>query len=221
MKAFDMHVSLDIVLFSLIDEKLCIYIQKRDQSPYENKSSLLHCSIDHKNDKTIEAAIYRVLSSLDINPLSYIEQVKTVGNSNRDPRGWSLVVVYYGFIAPLGLSINQHWTDINNIESMDLAFDHNQIVSDSLQRLKNKALYTSLPAFLLPNEFTLTELQRAYEIVLGFKIEKKSFRRRMLDANLLLETDNLRHANHRPAQLYNLAHKEPHIFNRIIEGERC
>jgi hypothetical protein len=74
--------------------------------------------------------------------------------------------------------------------------------------------------YLVSEEFTLTDLQRAFEIVLGFKMEKKSFRRRWLDADLLETTGQSRRANHRPAQIYRVKSLQPYIFPRIIEGAR-
>ena len=220
-----LQVSLDIVLFTLKDERLLVFLQKRTSDPFVNKWSLPSCETLQPGNITIEEAILGKLNALPIDELSYLEQVKSIGNATRDPRGWSLAVVYYGFIISDKAdtkNMNKHmaWFTIEDINANDLAFDHAQIIQDSYQRLQNKALYTSLPAFLLPQDFTLTELQKAYESVLGFTIEKKSFRRRMLDAGLLIETEKVRHANHRPAKVYQLLHKEPHIFSRIIEGMR-
>lgn len=218
----NLQVSLEIVLFSLQSEKLHVYVQKCATAPYVNKYCLPHGDILFTEDKTIEEAIIRSLNALQFKKLSYIEQVKTIGSMDRDPRGWSLAVVYYGFVASdqVIASTEIQWVAIESLQVNDFAFDHALIVQESHQRLKSKALYTSLPAFLLPKEFTLTDLQKAYEAVLDCKIEKKSFRRRMLDAHILAETEKVRRANHRPAQVYQLIDETPHIFNRMIEGAR-
>ena len=86
----------------------------------------------------------------------------------------------------------------------DLAFDHDEILSYALQRLRYKLEYTAVGFELLPNEFTLTELQTAYEIVLGEKLDKRNFRRRILEAGILAETSKYREGEGqgRPAQLY-------------------
>lgn len=222
MSKSNLQVSLEIVLFSLIAEKLHVYVQKCATAPYVNKYCLPHGDILFTEDNTIEEAIIRSLNALQFKKLSYIEQVKTIGGIARDPRGWSLAVVYYGFVVldQVADSENIQWIAIENLRANDFAFDHALIVQESYQRLKSKALYTSLPAFLLAEEFTLTDLQKAYEAVLDCKIEKKSFRRRMLDAHILAETEKVRRANHRPAQVYQLIDQTPHIFNRIIEGAR-
>ena len=86
----------------------------------------------------------------------------------------------------------------------ELAFDHAEIVRYALQRLRYKLEYTSVGFELLPNEFTLTELQTAYEIVLGEKLDKRNFRRRILEAGILSETTRYRESEGqgRPARLY-------------------
>jgi hypothetical protein len=85
-----------------------------------------------------------------------------------------------------------------------LAFDHAEILKAAIARLRSKVEYTSLPAFLMPHEFTLTELQKIYETLLGRPIEKKSFRTRILATDLLEEVARRKAGANRPAQLYRL-----------------
>ena len=100
-----------------------------------------------------------------------------------------------------------------------LAFDHADILKSAVQRLRGKVEYTSLPAFLMPAEFTLTELQRAYEITLDRPLEKKAFRTRMLATELLEEVPRQREGANRPAQLYRLKHRsKPVYFARALAG---
>jgi 8-oxo-dGTP diphosphatase len=100
----------------------------------------------------------------------------------------------------------------------ELAFDHAGILEAAVRRLRSKVEYTSLPAFLLPREFTLTELQRAYETVLGRPLEKSAFRTRMLAANLVVETGKTRTAASRPAQVYRLrSATKPVLFPRTFD----
>ena len=101
----------------------------------------------------------------------------------------------------------------------NLAFDHVQILSECTERLKNKVLYTSLPVHLMPEEFTLAELQNVYQIIMGGKMDHKSFRRRILGANILEETGNMKDTGRRPAVLYRQKEtEETHFFVRNIEG---
>jgi 8-oxo-dGTP diphosphatase len=97
-----------------------------------------------------------------------------------------------------------------------LAFDHTGLLGAALDRLRGKVEYTSLPAFLLPEEFTLSELQRAYEIVLGRPLEKSAFRTRVSDAGLVERLPRKRHTTNRPAQLYRLKERTPVYFPRTF-----
>ena len=85
----------------------------------------------------------------------------------------------------------------------------------AITRLRSKVEYTSLPAFLMPVEFTLTELQRMYEILLARKLEKKAFRTRFLAAKLIDPLPRMKSGANRPAQLYRLKpRRHIHLFSR-------
>jgi len=220
------RLTIDLVIFALHEQSLCLLLSKRKQALFENKFALPATEIDIHADVSIEEAVKRKLKALTSLDTPYIEQVQTLGNKTRDPRGWSVTVVYYSLI-PYSLlpekfiSNSQYqWMTVAQALKNPLAFDHDALIENCLQRFQNKSLYTSLPIFLLPLEFTLTELQKAYESILEFKMEKKSFRRRLLDAGFLEETGNIRRASHRPAQLYRLSEMQPYYFARIIEGAR-
>jgi 8-oxo-dGTP diphosphatase len=102
-----------------------------------------------------------------------------------------------------------------------LAFDHAQILRAALGRVRGKTEYTSLPIHLLPREFTLTELQRVFEIVLGRPLEKKAFRTRVLAADLLEPVDEMKETTHRPAQVFRAKRKgELVYFPRALEQQR-
>jgi hypothetical protein len=102
-----------------------------------------------------------------------------------------------------------------------LAFDHTDILKAAVLRLRGKVEYTSLPAFLMPQAFTLTELQKTYEALLGRPIEKKSFRTRVLATDLLEEVARRKQAANRPAQMYQLRNrKKPVFFTRALIANR-
>lgn len=218
----DLHISIAVVVFAICDQKLSVLTLKRKQLPFSDQWALPTTQIDVHCDAHLEDAISRELKNLIGLEVPYVEQVHTVGNQYRDPRGWSITVAYYSLVSCENLSNTEQiqWMPVEHVLKTELAFDHHQIIENCLQRLQNKSLYTSLPIFLLPSEFTLTELQKTYETILGFKVEKKSFRRRLLDAGFLKETGNIRRASHRPAQLFRLAQPQPYFFTRIIEGVR-
>lgn len=157
----------------------------------------------------------------------YLEQFKTIGNKDRDPRGWTVTTVYFALIPANKLELKSSkgcsdikWSKIINGKVNDkLGFDHAEMLQECYQRLRQKILYTSLPIYLMPSAFTLGELQKAYEIILAKKIDHKSFRRRMLNVDLLLETGEMRSTGRKPAKLYRLKEDEnTHFFMRTIEA---
>lgn len=100
-----------------------------------------------------------------------------------------------------------------------LAFDHGEILAAALERLRGRVEYTSLPAFLLPEPFTLPELQHAYEVVLGRPLDKSAFRKRMLDAGFLQEAGPVSGASGRSAMGYRIAERaRPAIFPRTFRS---
>jgi len=102
-----------------------------------------------------------------------------------------------------------------------LAFDHKAILATAISRLRNKAEYTSLPAYLLPETFTLSELQQAYAVVLGRPVDKSGFRTRVLSAGLVEATDGMKMGHNRPAQLYRLkTPKHPTFFPRTFSPRK-
>lgn len=213
-------LSITMVFFSLINEQLNIMLDIK-----QNKWSLPEEHVNTELDHSLEQTVKRVFKQRMGKDTPYLEQVETLGNKHRIPHSWSVTINYYCLVSQSDTPENwasdkAKWIPYADLNEADIAFDHRDVIESCLQRFQNKSLYTSLPIFLLPQEFTLTELQKTYEIVLGFKIEKKSFRRRLLDAGFLEETGNIRRASHRPALLYRLAHPQPYFFPRIIEGVR-
>lgn len=217
-----LKVTVNVVAFALHAGHLCVLLVKSNQS-ISRGWHLPSGTIDVEQDHSLEDSARRALKIPSGFEALYLEQVQTKGQQERQENEWSLTVVYYALVGSHIALHDQHhhcWLPVEEVLKSHLALDHQTLVEESLQRFQNKSLYTSLPIFLLPKEFTLTEVQKAYEAVLGFKIEKKSLRRRLLDANFLQETGNIRRASNRPAQLYSLALSQPYFFARIIEGAR-
>jgi ADP-ribose pyrophosphatase YjhB (NUDIX family) len=219
--------TVDVSIFTIIDNKLNVLLIKRPQYPEKGKWALPGGFIDLVNDKNIEDSAKRKLSEKTGITTSHLEQVETIGNQKRDPRGWSITIIYMALISfgEIEHNIEENsetikWVPINDLQSYeDIAFDHNEILTLCLDRLRSKVQYTSIPVNLLPPTFTLSELQKTFELVLGNKFEKKSFRRRVLDAEILEETDLQRKGSNRPAKLY-AAKKDGrnHFFSRNMVG---
>jgi hypothetical protein len=150
----------------------------------------------------------------------YIEQLQGFGNAVRDPRGWTATFSYFALIesGQLALQSGANASDVawHAIDAIPpLAFDHDLILQTALTRLRNKVEYTILPVHLLPAKFTLPDLQAVYEQVLGRKLDKSAFRKKIADADFLEPIPGeMRHASNRPAQLYRVRADHADLFLR-------
>jgi ADP-ribose pyrophosphatase YjhB (NUDIX family) len=183
--------------------------------------------VDIHQDENLEATAKRKLEEKTGVKTPYLEQCETFGDATRDPRGWSITTVYFALIPYDGIHLKAgkgaeelKWLAVEEGDLKEkLAFDHEMLLRRCIERLRNKVLYTSIPTHLLPKEFTLGELQKIYEILLGKKIDHKSFRRRILSVDLLEEAAEMRYESKKPAKLYrSKAPQKIHYFMRNIEG---
>jgi 8-oxo-dGTP diphosphatase len=140
-------------------------------------------------------------------PDIYLEQLYTFGDPGRDPRTRVITVAYFALISSDLLRLRAgsdaaaaDWFPAYH--PPQLAFDHADILKYAVRRLRYKIEYTALGFQLLPETFTLTELQEAYEHILSETLDKRNFRRKVLSANILEETCYVRSGDHRPAKLY-------------------
>ncbi len=225
-QAFDMPLtSVDNCIFTFHEDQLKVLLVKRVAFPDKGKWSIPGGFIDLKVDVDLAATALRKLKEKTGVASPYLEQCETVGNAHRDPRGWAVTTLYFAlipYVDPVE-SIDQGeslWMPIDSKQVADLAFDHALLVSKALQRLRNKVLYTTLPANLLGDKFTLSELQHCYEVLLGQKMEKKSFRRRMHTSGMFVETGESRvEGAGRPAAFYRVKEEgRGFVFNRQIES---
>lgn len=212
-------VTVSCAIFTVHKGDLKVLLTKRMTAPFKNQWSLASEDIDLNQDKILEDTAKRTLFETIGSKTSYLEQCITIGNNTRDPHGWTLTTVYF-ILHPYSqpLSDNAQWVSIKDIPK-SLAFDYNHILDIALDRFRSKALYTSLPVYLMPETFTLSDLRSVYDLILGHNIEPKSFRRRMLGADFLQETAEITSGRGRPAQLYRLKEKtELYIFARNFES---
>jgi ADP-ribose pyrophosphatase YjhB (NUDIX family) len=219
--------SVDAVIFTVFDQTLQVLTVKRAEYPYKGKWSLVGGFVNPESDKNLEDTAKRKLFEKTGVKTPYLEQCFTIGNSKRDPRGWSITTVYFALLPYEEISLeaasgasDTRWQPIHNVEiETSLAFDHNELLRLTIERLRSKVLYTTLPAYLMPKTFTLGDLQRIFEIILNRKLEVKSFRRRIATANVLEAVDQMRQNVTRPAQLYRLREDiDTHYFLRSLEG---
>lgn len=215
--------TVDVVIFSVLEGSLQVLLVQRPAGPgepYPGFWGLPGGFLDLDRDRDLESCAQRKLKEKTGVSAPYLEQLGSWGDAKRDPRGWSATHVYFSLIpaAHLVLKKGANAADVNwfpilaeNVKPK-LAFDHLKIIHAAVERLRNKVEYTSIPAFLLPEEFTLTDLQRMYEIVLERPIEKSAFRTRVLAANLVIPTTGFREGASRPAQLYRLQNPRDLVY---------
>lgn len=199
--------SVDMVIFTIINEEVNALITQRADYPYKGHWAIPGGFIDIKKDKDIEQTAKRKLKEKTAYGAPYLEQLGAIGNSSRDPRGWSVTVTYFALVnsEDVTFSTDTHWSPLDkdgNIQQK-LAFDHAELIQEAFQRLRNKAQYTTIALHVLPEKFTLSELQRCYEIILGGKLNKSGFRRRIIKGNVIEEiAGESKQTVTRMAQLY-------------------
>ena len=202
--------TIDLAIFALSPTGLSALLTQRAAEPYAGAWALPGGFVHVDEDADLDAAARRILLSKTAMEAPYLEQLQTVGNAGRDPRGWSISVSY---IALLGLepaeprpganTADACWLDIaGNGVDLPLAFDHAAL----------------LAAHLLPPEFTLGELQAVYERILGRPLDKSAFRKRVAEADFVAAVPGaMRRASNRPAQLYRLRQpRDVVLFNRTL-----
>lgn len=226
MPAFERPLTtVDVVIFTVRDESLAVLLVRRPDGrddPFPGRWALPGGFIDTARDADLAACAHRKLREKTAVDATYLEQLGSFGDARRDPRGWSATHVYFALLpADVALeaggnAAEARWFPIHGDSvGVILAFDHAALIRSAVARLRSKVEYTSLPTFLMAAEFTLSQLQRTYEVILGRELEKKAFRTRMLAADLLEPLARSHTGANRPAQLYRLKRREhAHVFAR-------
>lgn len=210
-------VMVDTALFTIRDEQLCLLLARRKEPPFEGVLALPGGFVHVDKDTDTEKAARRVIRGKLGIEAPYLEQLFTFSGAARDPRGWSLSVAYYALI-PATLLNQGQTAEAFTVDTLPaLPFDHHMIVAKAVERLRGKATYSSLPAFLLPGEFTMNDLHRIYEQTIGARLDKASFRHKILEQDMIEAIPNrFRGGAHRPAQLYRLTSRALTSFERRI-----
>jgi 8-oxo-dGTP diphosphatase len=200
-------LTIDGVVFQLINDQLSVLLIKRRNEPFKEEWALPGGYNSH--GETTTEALRRILAKktgVDIEEIGILEQLYTFDDIGRDPRGHAVSVVYMG----LGRNINPGASATTEqpeffplTELPHLAYDHKNIIKYAHKRLSSKLTYTNAIFALLPQRFTLSQLQNAYEAVLGKKLDKRNFRKKFLALDLIKKTDGMfKEGAHRPARLY-------------------
>jgi 8-oxo-dGTP diphosphatase len=199
-------ITVDVVIFALFDNQLHVLLVQRKKPPFEGLWAIPGGFV-RPHESLEEAAMRKLAEETGVTSV-YTEQLYTFGDVGRDPRLRVITVAYFALVPheaiqpqPGHNEAATSWVALTELPT--LAFDHNEIVTYAWQRLRYKLEYTAVGFRLLPHEFTLTELQQAYEVVLGEELDKRNFRRKILTAEVIEETGKTsRESEGRPAKLY-------------------
>jgi len=176
--------TVDVILFTVVDDagvkSLKVVVTPRRSPPRKGALGLPGTFIHPDEDKTLLDAANRVLrDKCGLHGL-FVEQLSTHGDARRDPRGWCVTTVYYALVAPDVLDKASEAIELIDARgAAGLPFDHDSLIAEGVARIAGKATYTTLPALLVPQRFMMTDLEEAYEAVLGRELDRNFFRRKM------------------------------------------
>lgn len=199
-----MKVTVDIVIFTIQTGVLKVLLVKRKIPPFAGQFAIPGGFV-HEDEDLDQAGLRELREETGVSDV-YLEQLYSFGKPDRDPRGRIITIAYFALISAdrklmAGSDAAQaDWYSMDHLPS--LAFDHGAILNYALERLRNKLEYTTVGFQLLPEKFTLTELQEVYEAILGKKLDKRNFRRKMSVLKILKPLREYRRGGQRPAQVH-------------------
>ena len=203
-------VAVDLLVFTIEEDRLKILTIRRQYPPFEGQRALPGVFI--RDDETLDLAARRGLREETGLEDIYFEQLYTWGAPDRDPRRRVISVSYLALVDAqrlrgFGPGLRTTGAELADVQELltaeDLAFDHRQIIACGRERLAGKVEYTPIAFSLVPEEFTLPQLQRVYELLLGKPLYKANFRKKI--APLVEETDRSTSGDaHRPSKFYRL-----------------
>ncbi len=207
-----MLVAVDIVVFSAIKGRLQVLLIRRKNPPFRNSYALPGGFVE-EGENLEDAALRELHEETGVKDI-FIKKLTAYGDVGRDPRGRIVTVAFLAFIDSekfrlegKGDSLEAEWKPVSEIRQ--LAFDHMKILNDALVELRYDIQTTNIAAQLLPEKFTLAELQNLYEIVLGVQLDKRNFRKRINGLKILKPTKETRmEGAHRPAQLHKFKERD-------------
>jgi ADP-ribose pyrophosphatase YjhB (NUDIX family) len=209
-------ITVDTVIFTLHEIELRVLLVRRTNPPPKGKWALPGGFIE-KGESLEDAALRELEEETGVRDV-YLEQLYTFGDPRRDPRGRVVTVAYFALVPPGDVELpsgsdaaEARWFPVH--DPPPLAFDHARILGTAIERLRAKLAWTAVGFKLLPETFTLTELQLVFEAVLGKKLDKRNFRRKLNTLGLLRPLNKYRRDGvQRPARLFRFSESR---FDRI------
>ncbi len=215
---FNIAISVDCVIFCYAEKELKVLAIQSDLKEFSGLYSLLGDLV--RPDEDLDSASYRILGERTGMQDVYLEQVHTFGTVNRHPSGRVITTAYYSLIDSkhqrLKLTNNDlQWIAVNTIRK--LAFDHKNILDTCLQRLKDQILDRPIIFNLLPEKFSLRELQEVYEAILGIELDRRNFRKKISIKDWLIDLNEMEEdVPHRPGKLYKL---KPEYYRKHVNAK--
>lgn len=213
-------LTVDCVIFGLDleEETLKVMLVQRDVEPFEGEWATPGGFV-RRGETLMEAASRELEEETGIADV-FLEQLYTFGDPDRDPRGWIVSVAYYALVSPDKHHIHAtadarqaKWFPVTSAPR--LAFDHQEIFDTALERVRGKLTYAPLGFELLPQKFTIKQLQKVYEIVLGRRLDNRNFRKKIFAMGVLRELGEMQKGvPHRAARLYKFDERK---YNQMIK----
>jgi 8-oxo-dGTP diphosphatase len=203
---FNIAISVDCVIFGYDEKELKVLLIKSDLEEFSGLYSLLGDLV--RPDEDLDTAPYRILRDRTGLDDVYLEQVQGFGSINRHPSGRVITIAYYSLVDiknhKLQLSHNElNWYPVQQVKKM--AFDHKLILDTCLKRLQQQVMENPVVFNLLPEKFSLRELQELYQSVLGVELDRRNFRKKISIKDWLVDIDEMeKDVPHRPGKLYRL-----------------
>ncbi|MFC1732285.1 NUDIX domain-containing protein [candidate division KSB1 bacterium] len=208
----EIAVTADIAVFTIIKDDLKVLLIRRKNPPFKGSYALPGGFVE--NDENLEVAAARELQEETNVKGIFLKQLSAYGDVGRDPRGRIVTVSFMALIDSdkfklIATSDAEAAAWFSIYELPNLAFDHKKILDDTLSELRYEIQTTNIAFQLLPKKFTLTELQKAYEVILDTQLDKRNFRKRV-DALGILKplAESKMEGAHRPAKLYSFKEKK-------------
>ena len=213
----DILVTVDNVIFTIINEKLQVLLVSRPIEPFKDHWTLPGWFV--LESETLEEAAYRKLEEKTSVKNIYLEQLYTFSDVKRDPRWRVISTAYMAIVARENLLVKSWTWDIKFFPVNALPklwFDHKNVIEYAIKRLKRKLEYTNLAQYILPEKFTLTQLQNVYKIVMNQDFDVRNFRKKINKLWILQETWEKEIWNkYRPAKLFKFSNKDIEIIDII------
>ena len=197
------EITVDTVILTLKDDSLQVLLVKRENEPFKGKWAIPGGYVRMSED--LDAAAVRVLKEKTNVDNIYLEQLYTFGDPLRHPAARVITCAYFALVRAEDVNVvtadNVAWHKVNDLPA--LAFDHKEIIQYSLKRTRERLELCPVAYQLLNEKFTLTEMQRAYELIMGKSLDKRNFRKKVIQTEGLIELNEFsKTSSKRPARLY-------------------